>query len=129
MPDPEKPPEPEMSDDKVDKLVTHVLDKMGVSGIPERELAMMETEQARQRATEEQGKAVQGQMDALKMLVKALQDIAESTRSLGNGMSKMAADIDIIKRMLKRGAKPGKLSDALEASESVQNLEAPPKKL
>jgi hypothetical protein len=120
------PPKPdEMTDDKVDKLVTHVLDKMGVANIPEMAIAKSEAAGKLAEADVARAEQVKGQMDALRMLVGTLQAIGASTHLLGNGMMKIAHDVDLMKRFLKKLDKKG-LMDQLEASIRDGNHDAPP---
>jgi hypothetical protein len=127
--EPEKlPPPPDgMTDDKVDKLVTHVLDKMGVSNIPEMALAKSEATTKLAEADIARAEQVKGQMESIKALVSALQSFDIGLRALGGAMLKVAHDVDLMKRYLKKLDKKG-LMDQLEASNPDLRLDAPAKK-
>jgi hypothetical protein len=125
--DPLPPPPDGMTDDKVDKLVTHVLDKMGVSNIPEMALAKADATSKLAEADIARSEQVKGQMAALGQLVTALQSFDQGLRALGGAMMKVAHDVDLMKRYLKKLDKKG-LMDQIEASNPDLRLDAPPEK-
>ena len=126
--DPLPPPPDEMTDDKVDKLVTHVLDKMGVSKIPEMALAKSEATSKLAEADVARSEQVKGQMMALGNLVTALQGMEAALHTLANAEGKIAHDVHLMKQALKRVPALEKAMDDLEASSPDLRLHAPAKK-